>query len=170
LNRVCIDASLAVAWLSYEKYTENANALRKEWLREGIEFLGPPIFYTEVISVLRQQVFSKKMLPDDVEEAFSICLDIPIRIIDSPEVYRTAWRLAKELNLPTCYDTQYLAVSELEECDLWTTDRKLMNLVQSKNSRVRWLGEYKITNKENQKVDKDNAMTKSDMPGLWRAI
>jgi predicted nucleic acid-binding protein len=170
LIKVCIDASLAIAWLSYEKYTVSANALRQDWLREGVELLGPPIFHAEVMSVLRQQVFFKKILPEDGEEAFSICLDIPIRIIGGPEVYSTAWRMAKELDLPVCYDTQYLAVAELEDCEFWTTDRKLVNLIQSKNNRVRWLGEYGKQQKEEKRAAKDNDIPNHDIPGLWREI
>ena len=141
-NSVCIDASLAVAWLSYERYTAIANALRQEWSEKGVELLGPPVFHAEVTSVLRQQVFFKRILPEEGEEAFSIYLDIPIRIIDGPEVYRQAWRLAKEFNLPVCYDMHYLAVAELEDCEFWTLDRKLVNTVRQ-NKRVRWVGEHK---------------------------
>ncbi len=82
------------------------------------------------------------MLPEEGEEAFSIYLDIPIRIIDEQEVYRKAWQLAKEFNLPVCYDMQYLAVAELEDCELWTADRRLAKSLKGKANRVRWVGEY----------------------------
>ena len=36
-NSVCVDASLAVAWLFDEPYSENADTLRREW-REHLEW------------------------------------------------------------------------------------------------------------------------------------
>jgi predicted nucleic acid-binding protein len=52
------------------------------------------------------------------------------------------WDLAKEFNLPVCYDMQYLAVAELADCELWTLDKRLVNAVHGKNKRVKWIGEY----------------------------
>ena len=142
LNSVCVDASLAVAWLSYEKYTAIANALRQEWYEKGVQMVGPPLFHAEVTSAIRQHVYFKRILPEEGEEAFSIYLDIPIRIIDGPEIYQKAWELAKELNLPRIYDMQYLAVAELEDCQFWTSDKRLANSLRGKVGRIKWVGEY----------------------------
>ena len=141
-NSVCVDASVAVAWLSYEQHTASANALRREWRDKGVQMVGPPLFHAEVISTLRQHVYFKRILPEEGEEAFSIYLDIPIRIIDKQEVYRKAWELAKEFDLPRTYDMQYLAVAELEDCEFWTSDERLVNSLQSKVKRIRWVGEH----------------------------
>ncbi len=138
-NSVCVDASVAVAWLSYEQHTASANALRREWRDKGVQMVGPPLFHAEVISTLRQDVYFKRILPEEGEEAFSIYLDIPIRIIDDPEVQKKAWELAKKFNLPRTYDMQYLAVAELEDCELWTNDKRLANSLQGKVKRIRWL-------------------------------
>ena len=141
-NSVCVDASVAVAWLSYEQHTASANALRREWRDKGVQMVGPPLFHAEVISTLRQHVYFKRILPEEGEEAFSIYLDIPIRIIDKQEVYRKAWELAKEFDLPRTYDMQYLAVAELEDCEFWTSDKRLANSLQGKVKRIRWVGEH----------------------------
>lgn len=141
---VCIDSSLAIAWLTYEQFSSNANALRIDWRKRGVQMVGPALFRPEVTSVIRQHVYFERILPEEGEEAYSIYLDIPIRIIDSPEIYRQAWQLAKRFNLPVCYDMQYLALAELEDCELWTADKRLINTLQGKNRRVHWVGE-KIT-------------------------
>ncbi len=142
LNNVCIDASLALAWLSYEEYSANANALRREWRENNIQMIGPPMFHAEVTSVIRQYVYFKRLLPEEGEEAFSIYQEIPIRTVEGPAMYRKAWELAKQLNLTICYDMQYLAVAELEDCELWTADKKLANSLRRRTKRVRWVGEF----------------------------
>ena len=141
-NSVCVDASLAVAWLSYEQYTAIANALRHEWREKGVQMVAPALFHVEVTSALRQHVYFKRILPEEGEEAFSISLEIPIRIIDGPDVYRRAWELARKYDLPHTYDMQYLAVAELEDCEFWTSDRRLASSLQDRVDRIRWVGEY----------------------------
>jgi predicted nucleic acid-binding protein len=141
LNDVCVDASLAVAWLFDEPYSKNADALRREWRDKGIQMVGPAQFHAEVTTAIRQHVYFKRILPEEGEQVFSVYLDIPIRIIDGTEVYRTAWELAKEFNLRVCYDMQYLAVAELEDCELWTCDKSLVNSLKGKVNRIRWVGE-----------------------------
>jgi len=34
-------------------------------------------------------------------------------------------------------------VAELEDCELWTLDRRLVNATRG-NKRVRWVGEYEV--------------------------
>ena len=147
-NSVCIDASLALTWLLPTEQNEAANDLRREWDEKGIELIVAPLFHAEVTSVLREQVYFKRLLPEEGEEAFSIYLDMGVKSIDDPEVQKKAWELAKKFNLPRTYDMQYLAVAEMENCEFWTSDRRLANALQGKVKRIRWVGgEEHINNK-----------------------
>lgn len=143
LSSVCIDANIAVAWLSWEQYTAEANALRREWSERGIEMLAPSLFHAEVVSTIKRHVYFGRMLPEEGEAAFSVYLKIPVKIIDTPEVQRTAWKLARKFNQPVCYDMQYLAVAEIEDCQLWTADKKLADSLRNKTKRIRWIGEHR---------------------------
>lgn len=141
-GRVCIDASLALTWLLPAEQNEATDALRREWDKEGMELIAAPLFHAEVTSVLREQVYFRSLLPEEGEEAFSSYLDIGVRSVDDPEVQKKAWELAKKFNLPRTYDMQYLAVAELENCELWTNDKRLANSLQGKVERIRWVGEH----------------------------
>ena len=139
---VCIDAGLALIWLLPAEQDETASILRRKWDEEGVEIITAPLFHAEVTSVLREQVYFKRLLPKEGEEAFSIYLGMGVKSIDSPEIQKKAWGLAKRFNLPRTYDMQYLAVAELKDCELWTNDKRLVNSLQSRVSRIRWVGEY----------------------------
>ena len=141
-DRVCVDASLALTWLLSPQAEESADALRRQWLKDDIELIGPPLFHAEVTSVLREEVFFKRLSFEEGEEAFSLYSVIPIRILNSPAIYRKAWELAIKYNQPRTYDMQYLAVAEIEDCEFWTLDRKIVNTISSKNQRIKWLGDY----------------------------
>ena len=141
-DKVCIDASLALTWLLAVEQNEIANALRRKWDEYGVEIISAPLFHAEVTSVLREQVYFKRLPPEEGEEAFSTYLEMGVKSIDSLETQKKAWELAKRLNLSRTYDMQYLAVAELKECELWTNDKRFINSLQGRVSRVKWVGEY----------------------------
>ena len=45
------------------------------------------------------------------------------------------------MNAPRLYDAFYVALADIEGCELWTADRRLTNLVQPRFPQVHWLGE-----------------------------
>lgn len=182
MKKVCIDSSLAATWISYAKHTAAANLLRQEWAKNGVEFVSPPVFYPEVMGFLQQQVLSRGMLPEEADEAFSICLEIPIKIVGSEDVYRTAWQVSKEPDLNLSWAAQYLAVAELENCEFWTADRRLASLAQEKRTWVKWVGDYgrdpvgevptpkQVTTPTPDGAPKRYGTVELDDPGLWRKL
>ena len=141
-DRVCIDASLALTWLLPVEQNEIANALSRKWDEADVEIITAPLFHAEVTAVLREQVYFKRLPPEEGEEASLIYLEMGVRSIDSPEIQKKSWGLAKSFNLPRTYDMQYLAVAELKDCELWTNDKRLINSLQGKVPRIKWVGEY----------------------------
>ena len=141
-STVCIDASLALIWLLPAERDEIAEALRRKWDNDGVEIITAPLFHAEVTSVLRERVYFNKLLPEEGEEAFSTYLEIGVKSVDSPRLQEVAWELAQKFNLPRTYDMQYLAIAELNDCELWTNDRRFVNSLQGKVSRIKWVGEY----------------------------
>ncbi|MBI2830234.1 MAG: type II toxin-antitoxin system VapC family toxin [Chloroflexi bacterium] len=142
-SSACVDASLALAWLFFEEHREQADALLKDWAEDGVELVAPPMFHAEVTSAIRKNVHFKRILPQEEDGLFNAYSDLPIRIIGTPEVYQRAWELAKKFDLPVCYDMQYIAVAELEDCELWTLDKRLVTSLHGKTKRVKWVGDFK---------------------------
>jgi predicted nucleic acid-binding protein len=141
-SKVCIDASLAIQWLLPTQQNRLAESLLEAWDKDGTELIGPPLFDAELTSVIRLQIYSKNLLVEQGEEAFLSYRELGVKIINHPELPHTAWELAKKYNLPRTYDMQYLAVAEMEDCEVWTLDKKLVNAVRGKNRRVKWAGDY----------------------------
>ncbi len=140
--QVCVDASLAILWLIPTQKTRRAAELLEQWVRAGVDLISPPLFDAEVTSTIRLHVYLEKILPDEGEEAFSGYSALAVKIVSPPELSRVAWELAKEYHQPRTYNMQYLAVAELEDCELWTADSRLANSLKGKARRIRWLGDY----------------------------
>ena len=142
LDKVCVDASLALTWLLSIEKDDRADILRRQWQKDRIKLICPPIFHSEVTSVLREEVFFKRLSAEEGEEVFLLYSDIPIVVISDMSIYRKAWELAKIYNLPRTYDMQYLAVAELADCEFWTLDKKLVNALHGRNKLVKLVGDY----------------------------
>jgi predicted nucleic acid-binding protein len=65
-----------------------------------------------------------------------------VRLSTRREVIPIAWELAKQFSRPQIYDATYLAVAQINDCDFWTADEKLYNVVRDELDWVRWLGDY----------------------------
>jgi predicted nucleic acid-binding protein len=139
---VCVDASLAVMWSIPSQRTPAVMNLLVHWDKKSIDLIAPPLFNPEVTSTIRLNVFFKKMTPEEGEKAFAGFNDLNVKTINHPGLCRKAWDLAKLYNLPRTYDMQYLALAELEDCELWTADIRLINSLKGLNQRVHRVEDY----------------------------
>lgn len=141
-SRVCVDASLAVRWIVPEDYSEQALGLLAFWGQSQTELFAPTHLLYEVNSTLRFLV-SQKIISDEIGDgAFSRLRKLRIRFTSRASIFPLAWKLARELNQATTYDTVYLALARILDCELWTADRKFHNAARAQAPQVKWVGDY----------------------------
>ena len=126
---VCVDANLFIRALVGGKFSAQADELLRHWNREGIILIAPHLLVFEVVSTLRRLVFLEEITPQEGVEAFENFLTFDIRLFYRTEVISMAWPYAQQFNRPRAYDTAYLAVAHLNECEFWTADRRLYRAV-----------------------------------------
>ncbi len=140
VKQVCVDASIVLMLLVPEKLSPKARAIWRLWFAEEFEIVAPPLFFAEVTSVLREHVFFERALPEDAERAFGAFMRLPIKQMDMPDLQPQAWAAAGKYGRPRAYDAQYLAVATMLRCELWTGDKRLVNVV--KEPWLKWVGDY----------------------------
>ena len=138
---VCLDASLVLLWFLREPLSTRADALLQEWRTNDVEFIAPSLLMVEVPSVLRQAVHRGRVTTAEGDETLHAFLEIDIRIREPAGLLNRTWELGKTLNAPRLYDMYYLALAEIEACELWTADQRFVNLVAPHSSLVRLVGE-----------------------------
>ena len=136
---ICLDDSFVTALLSREVLTDAANKLWDEWMNLDVRLIAPPMITPEVTSSLREHVHFRKLTAREGERAFRRFLEMPIEIVQPPDLRERAWRLARDFNRPNAYDAFYVALAQAEDCDLWTCDRRMFNSFRLPNMRL--LGE-----------------------------
>ena len=139
---VVVDASLAIKWVLNEPYAENALALAGEWATKETRPVAPCLLLVEVTNVLHRRALLGHISLSQAKQLLAGLLNMGIEIRESPQIHLRALELAQELQNPAVYDTHYLALADIMECDLWTADERFFNSVKERQPRVMWLGEF----------------------------
>jgi len=134
--RICLDASFVLAWLLPPQRTTAIEETWSDLLKSGDELFGPPLLFIEVTSVLRERFAQKQITSQQAEIAFSVFQELPIERAWPDQLHTRAWEIAKDLGQRKAYDAHYLALAEIEGCELWSMDRRLYNAA---GGRIPWL-------------------------------
>ncbi len=140
MTSVCVDASLAAKWVLPEPDRDIAQALYEEWRAAILEIIGPPLLFAEITNILRRNVVRDVIIPAEALTAEAVFRRLGVRVASPDDLYREALILAQRFDLPAAYDTQYLAVAQIEGCDFWTADERLFNRVSTELPWVQLLG------------------------------
>jgi predicted nucleic acid-binding protein len=123
-----------------EPGSEAAQRLVAEAAALDRELVGPAFLPAEVLSVLRGKVARGDATPEERERAVTTFLGIAPRSVDDAAIYRHAWQIARDLAVPTVYDTVYLAVALAHNAPYWTADSAFYERAKGAYPAVRLLG------------------------------
>lgn len=144
---ICVDASLILKLLLDEEDSDKAQFLWQLWAEQSIEMIAPYHLAFEVISVLRHRQWRGDLTSEEAQLAFETFRSFDIRLIHPDEMLERAWALAQRFNRPTVYDSYYLAIGELLDCEVWTADRRLHLAVNGTLGWVKLLRDYQLPTK-----------------------
>ncbi len=140
---LCLDTSVAIAYLVPEQLQIQAEALVLEAVENAVRMVAPAFAWAEIGSVLRKKLRAGLLTDEEAKGCFDDFCQLPIEYIDTVEIRARAWEIAEHYQLPTLYDASFLACAESigANCQFWTADKTLLNQLGQKLSYVRELGE-----------------------------
>jgi predicted nucleic acid-binding protein len=139
----CIDASVMVKLaLKGESHRITTRRLVRESTAAGIELIAPPLFESEVDTVIRKRVGTGKLSLKNAHKAYRVLDRAPVQIATHPSLRQRARDIAERFNLPSVYDATYAALAELRGCEFWTADRVFYDTVKAVLKFVKCLPDY----------------------------
>ncbi len=137
---VVVDASLALKWVLAESDSNTAVKLLDQWTNDGTSIIAPALFTYEVANILYRQTITGKLTYEEARQGMADLFSIGVFLKFSryEDISMQAVEFARQLNLPATYDAHYLALAFHEDCECWTADKRLWNIVKGKLSWVRW--------------------------------
>jgi predicted nucleic acid-binding protein len=138
-----IDAGVLLATVLDENLTKLGDALFARVDQENITLAAPVLFQYEIVATIRKHVYQGNLTAEEGQQSLDTVLKRSVQFYLNEALLRRAYELATQLNRPTAYDAQYLAVGEHVGCDaFWTTDKRLFNAVSQHLPWVNWLGNF----------------------------
>ncbi|MHB9005167.1 MAG: type II toxin-antitoxin system VapC family toxin [Coriobacteriia bacterium] len=139
---ICVDASLAAKWLFPEEHSDLALDLAAACAQAGQRLVAPTLLPIEVTNILRQRMRREGLSLSEATRLLEQFFAFPIGIVSPSELHERALALAEAHKLPAVYDAHYVALAELLNCELWTSDQRLVRDLAGKLPFVRWIGDY----------------------------
>ena len=140
-NLVCVDASLVIALLLPERFSDKALRLWEKWMQADLDITAPRLIRYEVPSVIHRKGLRGLITWDDAQTVLGYFLNLDISCDESESLPIRASELARQFQRSNTYDAFYLAQAEQFSCPFWTGDERLFNAVKDGYSLIHWLGE-----------------------------
>jgi predicted nucleic acid-binding protein len=129
---VVVDASLVLRLVIDEPGSVAVQALWEAWKENRTFIVAPTLLIYEAVNGLHRAWKGGWLTVDEVKESITLLIRFPIHYYSPQELADRAAQLARDFQLEATYDTFYLALAEMLNCEFWTGDRRLYNAVQRK--------------------------------------
>ena len=137
MDKVVVDASLALRWVLRDEKEVRVDDLLGQWATSLTRMLVPPLFLPETTNALYLSVRRRRITLEEARLALATIIEVGVEVTEPAGLYSRSLDLAAEYGLTNAYDAQYVALAEVEGCDLWTADERLAMAVKPSPSWLR---------------------------------
>jgi predicted nucleic acid-binding protein len=132
-----LDANVLVSWVLPSGRTSAVEFF--DTTSDGDTLIGSHLLLAEFTSVLRTEVFGRRLLHEEAIGFIEEVLGLALVIETHPRIYPRALELARRFQHKKAYDMQYLALAETTGAELVTMDRGLRHAATQVGVPVRFL-------------------------------
>ncbi len=142
---IVVDTSVALKWALSEVHSANATALRRDMLLRREDIVAPSLLLDEATKTLYQAGRDGIVPWPSVEQGLDDILIVVRLRISTLATARRAVALSRMTTQTYVYGTQFLALAERLNCDLWTADDRFQRAMQRQGfARVRAISIYPL--------------------------
>lgn len=134
---VCVDANVVLRLVTGGDGAEQIARLWADWREAGLQIAAPGLLAYEVTNALWRYAHVGELEPDEAAMALDTALGLGVVLHNDSALHRRALELARRHGLPATYDAHYLALAEMLDAGLWTTDARLASKLGSGDDRLR---------------------------------
>jgi len=141
LRRVVLDASVVLKWyLVDEEYGQKALDLLFQYVSNQLEILAPSLLEYEVMNGLFVAQKRGRIKDEKLLTAIEGLIDLEIKLKNPSHFHSKIMHYCKVYHC-SVYDASYLAIADVEEVTMITSDEGLYNAIKKDLKWVKWLGD-----------------------------
>ncbi len=140
-SQIVIDASVVFKWQfeDEEWLTQAITLLEDFYVRRIIKLIAPQLLIYEITNSVATATRQRRTTSEKAIDILNNLLNLGVELREVEPAFILELALKHKLS---AYDAAYLALAEIENCDLWTGDKALYRMCKDKTSRVKWIGDY----------------------------
>jgi predicted nucleic acid-binding protein len=120
-----LDSSAALRWVLPEVHSDKALVLRDEFFKAIHQFLSPDVFAVEIAHALTRAERQNRVTAGQAMSLWADVMSTPPRFFEARPLLPRAIEISSAARIGV-YDCLYIALSEMENCELVTADEKLI--------------------------------------------
>lgn len=132
---ICVDASLAVAFLLPDEASPALSAYWDAWVAQQRRLVVPYHFAAELGSAVRRAAVEGRIARETEDQVLTRLAEDIMPFVTIPPLtlatWQRVWAWAVRLRRSNLYDAFYLAVAEEAGAELWTTDENLLRSLEA---------------------------------------
>ncbi len=139
---VVVDASLAIDWLVEEDDSDKAHAVLQSWVAQDTARIAPHLMPFEVANALHRRVLHGELSLRDSTRMIGQLFESRLELHRPPNLHVRALEIASQFKQGAAYDSHYLALAEIVDCELWTADERFFRAASPGVDNLRWIGAF----------------------------
>lgn len=148
MDKLGIDASVAVKWFVVEVYSSEARHILTAYEDGKFSFHAPDILIAEFANTIWKKQLFQQLAPGDAADILAAFDSLSFVFTPSRVLIRKAYELAID-SRRSVYDSLYLALSARENAQLVTADEKFFNAVRSSHTQITFISDWRYEPGEN---------------------
>lgn len=139
-DRVVVDSNFIVRLLTLRPDTPYG-ILWREWEERGTVVFAPALLPYEVTNAMWRFENRGELSPGAATFSIKQMNDLQIEVVGTGEIHLRALEFVRRFSESKAYDSHFLALADILQCELWTADKKLFNRVGQHLSWVQLVDE-----------------------------
>jgi len=141
MGKIVVDSSVVIKWFVPEPLSAESRRVLDGYQSGSFMLIAPDLLAAEIGNIVWKKYRFQGLAKADAEQIITSFREVDIEFTPAAELLSEALRIAM-IHERTVYDSLYIALSERENCDYITADKRLVNEMSKSFPKTVWVSNW----------------------------
>jgi predicted nucleic acid-binding protein len=141
MGKIVVDSSVVIKWFVPEPLSAESRRVLDGYQSGSFMLIAPDLLAAEIGNIVWKKYRFQGLAKADAEQIITSFREVDIEFTPAAELLSEALRIAM-IHERTVYDSLYIALSERENCDYITADKRLVNEMSKSFPKTVWVANW----------------------------